>query len=126
MIKVDVIGMKEANAALKKLPKFARQRVQPVMTDTAQAVAEGAKSRVPVRTGMLKFNIGWESRPRTLSAVVGAQKQGFYWKFLEYGTVTMEAKPSFRPAAEDVKDSHQDRLIEALSRAADDIAREAR
>ena len=50
--------------------------------------------------------------------VVGVEKgDAYYWKFLEYGTVKMEATPMFRPAADAVSNDHNTRLMQALERA---------
>lgn len=123
---VQIIGLKEANRALRKLPEFAKRRAQHEMDVTAFQVAKGAEQRVARRTGQLAADIRWESRPRSLSAVVGIAFRSFYWKFLEYGTVKMGARPFMRPAAEAVADDHGKRLIRALAEAADDVERDAK
>lgn len=115
------IGLREANRALRQLPEFARPRVQAVMDRTGFRVAQGAQQRVRRRTGFLAARIRWESRPRTLSAVAGVSPEAFYWKFLEYGTVHMEAAPFIRPAAEAERDHHQHDLVEALERAGQQV-----
>ena len=120
------VGLKEANAALKKLPDFAKVRVQAVNDKTAFRVSTIAKSKAPRRTGLLQLGIQWQSRPRSVTAVVGVPSGSgspFYWKFLEYGTVKMPARPMFRPSADAVRDSHQSELIAVLARAADDTER---
>ncbi len=120
----ELIGLAEANAALRRLPDYAKAEVQVVMDATAFQVMQGAASRAPVgETGRLKASITWQSRPRTVSSVVGIEKgfatYPYYWKFLEYGTVHMAARPMFRPAAMAVENDHQRRLEQALARAAD-------
>lgn len=119
------IGLKEANRALKQLPEFARVHVQQMMDVTAHQVAEGARRRAPVRTGALARAIGWSSRPRSLSAVAGVDPSAFYWKFLEYGTVRMGARPMFRPAAVAMEADHQARLEQVLAMALTKIRQEA-
>lgn len=119
----EVIGLKEANAALRQLPAFAKEEVQRVMDVTAFHVAQLAASRAPEgATGRLKHSIAWQSRPRSVLAVVGIDKgfltYPFYWKFIEYGTVKMAARPMFRPAAMAVESDHQARLEAALLKAA--------
>ncbi len=118
---VHLIGLKEANAALRKLPEFCRSRVQREMDVTAFNVARDANSRVRRRTGLLSRSLRWESRPRSLSAIVGIAFEAFYWKFLEYGTVKMPAQPFLRPAAEANRSDHDSRLIRALNDAANDV-----
>jgi HK97 gp10 family phage protein len=84
-------------------------------------VYQGARSRVRQRTGELYRAITWEPRPRSVSAVVGVSPSAFHWKFLEYGTVNMEARPFFRPAAEAMRADHNARMIRALEKAAQKV-----
>jgi len=121
-----VIGLKEANAALRRLPEFAKAKAQREIDVTAFQVHAGALARVRRRTGFLALVLGWQSRPGTVSAVVGVENDtAFYWKFLEYGTVHMSAKPFMRPAAEAVEADHESRLVRALSEAADQVEQAA-
>lgn len=122
---VEVIGLKEANRALKKLPEFAKVRAQKEMDVTAFNVSRRAAGRIKNRTGFLASKITWESRPRSTSSVVGtSDKRAFYWKFLEYGTIHFEAQHPFRSAAEAEANDHDSRLIRALESAANDVERE--
>lgn len=122
---VELVGLKEANAALKRLPEFAKGRAQKEMDVTAFNVARDAASRVRRRTGLLARSLQWQSRPRSVSAVVGTLAEAFYWKFVEYGTVKMLARPFMRPAAEAQRADHDARLIRALNEAANDVERAA-
>lgn len=127
MIKGQFIGLKEANRALRKLPEFARAEVQQTMDTTAFQVANGAKARAPRRTGALANAIGWKSRPRSLSAVVGINVAAApHWRFVEYGTVKMAAKPFLRPSALSMESNHAGRLGQALSKALTRTEREIR
>lgn len=111
------IGLREANRALRALPEYAKAPVQQVMDTTGYRVAKGAAARVRRRTGLLASRITWQSRPRTLAAVVGVGPDAFYWKFNEYGTVHMQASPAFRPAAEAEASEHQRAIVVALEKA---------
>lgn len=111
------VGIKEANRALKRLPEFAREDVQPVMDVTAFNIARNAQARVNRRTGFLANRIRWTSRPRSMSAVVGVAPEAYYWKFLEYGTVRMDAAPFMRPAAEAEQSTHGAAMVRALEKA---------
>lgn len=111
------VGLTEANRALRQLPAFARPRVQTVMDRTGFRVSQRAHQLVRRRTGLLAEKIRWESRPRTLGAVVGVDPVAFYWKFVEYGTVNMGAHPFMRPAAESERDAHQRDIVTALEQA---------
>lgn len=122
---VQVIGLKEANRALRRLPEFAKGRVQRELDVTAFNVARGAQTRVRRRTGLLARAIQWQSRPRSVTAIVGIAFEAFYWKYLEYGTVKMPAFPFLRPSAEAEASDHDSRMIRALTEAANDVERAA-
>jgi HK97 gp10 family phage protein len=131
---VEVVGLKEANRALKRLPDVAKGEAQKVMDVTAFQVARTASSKAPRSAdgshkrpaGFLARSISWVSRPRSLSAVVAVAKAAFYWKFIEYGTKHSAARPFLRPAADEMRNDHQKRMADALSRAGARIAREAK
>jgi HK97 gp10 family phage protein len=120
------IGLKEANAALRRLPEHAQVRAQKTIDTTAFQFARTAERKAPHRTGLLAQSIVWKSRPRSLSAVVGITGDAFYWKFSEYGTVKQEAKPFWRPAAESLAGDHHARMMQALEQALRQVESEAR
>ena len=96
------------------------------MDTTAFQIAREASRRAPELTGRLKNAITWKSRPRSLSAIVGIDASAFYWKYLEYGTVKMGARPFMRPAAEAMAADHDQRMVQGLRRALSHMEREVR
>lgn len=121
---VTVIGLKEANAALKKLPDFVKIDVQPETEVTAFQIAQRAQQLAPVDTGLLQSRIVWEPRPRSVMSVVGVLESDFdddspfYWVFQEYGTVNHAAQPFMRPAGDALRDDHHARILRALEKSA--------
>ncbi len=132
--RVELIGLKEANRALKKLPDTAKPKIQHVHDVTAFNVYRAASILAPTSRdgshghppGFLRKSIQWASRPRSLSAIVGVAFEAFYWVFLEYGTRKMSAKPFMRPAADANRADHRTRLVDALKRSSAQMAREAK
>ncbi len=130
---VELVGLKEANRALKRLPEVAKGKAQQTMDVTAFHVAREASLLAPRskdgthghEPGFLARSIRWESRPRSVSSVVGIAAAAFYWKFLEFGTRYLTARPFLRSAADANREDHRRRLIEALGKAASQITREA-
>jgi HK97 gp10 family phage protein len=120
------IGLKEANAALRRLPEHVQPRVQKIIDTSAFQLARGAASKAPVASGTLKQSIGWKSRPRSLSAIVFVDSPGFYWKYIEYGTVKRPARPFIRPIGEAMSADHDARMTQALEMALTQVEREAR
>jgi HK97 gp10 family phage protein len=129
-VRAEVVGLREANAALRQLPEFARAEAQQVMDTTAFQVAASATARAPARSATpkhgihLKDAITWKRRRN--GAVVGVDARAFHWKFWEYGTSKMPAQPMFRPAADAQRAQHQTQMAEALTRANTKMAQQAR
>lgn len=127
---VTVVGLKDANRALKQLPDLAKGEVQAAMDTTAFQVSRAASAAAPISSdgshgrprGFLRRSIQWASRPRSVSAVVGISFDAFYWKFLEYGTRFMAARPFLRPAADKFRDEHLASVQNALTRAGSKMA----
>lgn len=124
--------MAEANRALKKLPEDALLEVEEVASVTAYHVATSAAADVPIGEGRhgkrhdfktgktssgihLRNAISWKRGKG--SATVRVDKEAFYWKYLEYGTVKMRAIGMFRRAGERLRGDHQARLLAGLERA---------
>jgi HK97 gp10 family phage protein len=125
----ELIGLREANAALRALPDLARAETQQVMDVTAFQVAAHATRLAPDRSATathgihLKDAITWKRRK--FGAVVAVDGRAFHWKFFEYGTKFMPARPMFRPAAAAVRNDHRHRLEAALTRANTAMAAQA-
>ncbi len=132
--KVEIIGLKEANKALRRLPEIAKPGVQHVFDVTAFQVSRTASVLAPRSahgthghpSGFLSRSIQWATRPRSLSAVVGIARAAFYWKFLEFGTRHIVARPFMRPAADGQRKEHHRLLVDALQKASSQVAREAK
>jgi len=130
-IKGSWVGLKEANAALRRLPEFARQNVQIEENTTAIKVLHGMQDRVPVSVdgshgrpaGFLKGSLRWIERPTQLMAIVAVDKVASYWVPVEYG---IHARPFARAAAMAVVEDHYRRLVATLEDAAGQVEREGR
>jgi HK97 gp10 family phage protein len=130
--KVTAVGLKEANRALRRLPVHVKDEAQKVADVTAFNVFRDAVAHAPRSAdgshqrpaGFLARSIRWASRPRSLSAVVQIAAEAFYWKYLEFGTRYLSARPFFRPAADKSRVEHQRRMAEALTRAGRKVASE--
>lgn len=123
--RVELVGLREAVAALRKLPVDMRADAQAAINTTAFQVARSAQASVRRRTGLLASRIEWEARPRSLSAVVRIAGDAFYWKFIEYGTVRMPARPFLRPAAMAAERDHEQRLNQAIDKSLRKLERSA-
>lgn len=122
---IEMQGLRELEKALLDLPKRLERRVlNSALMSGARLMVRDAKQRVPVATGELRRNIrARPDRPRdghTATVIVGVRKLSkaqlfklrkkrintsdpFYWRFVEFGTSRMAARPFLRPAFESQK-----------------------
>lgn len=115
MADVEIKGLSELKAALKELPKAIEQKCLKVAVMTgANVIKRAAQDLVVRRTGLIAkaIRIGFNKKESTPGKAVyhvfvsmkvkdklkKITRDAFYWRFLEFGTVKMSAKPFMRPA----------------------------
>ncbi len=107
-------GMDGLRRALKAVPEVASAHISDAIGLTTFAVAQRARSLVPVASGVLKASIGTTKPSKTRTGINGnvglTDARAYYWRFVEYGTKHMAARPFFRPAAESESDDFVQRL----------------
>ncbi len=133
---IELKGLSELYAQLETLgPRIARNIIRGGVYAMAKDVAEKIQDAAPVLqpqtlnphnrpAGKLKAEIkAMHKRGQygNVEAGVLIGSKAFYWKFLEYGTVRMGARPFVRPAWDDVKYTITDKLA-AYARARFDKA----
>lgn len=91
-------GMGALQKALREAPAAIRAELESAVEQTAFAIAQRMRATVPRQTGLLVGQI--DSFRKGLSGRVTIGVDGFYWHYLEYGTVRITAKPFIRPAVE--------------------------
>lgn len=118
-VSMDVIGLADLNRKMQELgPKFSQKVLRASINAGIQVIKKEAKRNVPVDTGKIKRNIIVKRSTRessTSRAVYNlsvrqwwkgtkfkaySDKDAYYWKFLEFGTVKMSKKPFITPAFE--------------------------
>jgi len=107
-------GFESLQRALARAPEAVKPYATSALTAAAYSIASRAKSLVPVNTGTLRSAITYNVARAGLSAGVGLEKSDFedtgYWRFVEFGTKHMPARPFFRPAAEAERDAFVQRM----------------
>lgn len=110
---LTVAGLDDVNRILKKLaPKYARNLARSTVQAVASEIAKEVKRKAPKDEGNLKRAIKAQRKksppfaPR--SAVVvekggGAKNDGWYWHFVEFGTVKKSERPFFLPVLNEYK-----------------------
>jgi HK97 gp10 family phage protein len=94
-------GMENIQKLIRHQPDAARAYLSDAVAKSTTAVSQRMQAGVPVREGLLKSSIRAElPRRNGLSGRVVIDPRAYYWRFLEYGTVKMAARPFVRPAAD--------------------------
>lgn len=102
MVKMKVRGMEGLSRAILALPiRMRRKAVRPALQSAASIVRREIIQNAPVDTGVLKRSIRQKFKRATRfeeAVMVGVSQRAYYWKFLEFGTDRMAARPFIRPA----------------------------
>ncbi len=98
--------------------KMQRGVLRDALRSAARPVVASAKSKVPVKTGLLKRNITHTVSVKrgTAEATIGFRKKAFYGGFVELGTSKMSAKPFLRPALDESQAQIEQAFIAAIER----------
>ena len=129
---VRIEGLTELKRAFGGLKKSARGRILRASVGAgARVVRDEAASRAPQDTGKLKANIiatrrrASESHDEEWAVTVRTKGKGddpknaFYWKFLEFGTAKLAARPFLTPAFEAAKQSALQAIVSRFSKRLD-------
>lgn len=115
-------GIDALKRAVTESPKEMRLYASRVIRETTFQVADKMRASVPVDTGTLLAAIEAKVPVRGLTGRVIIEPEGFYWRFLEYGTIkksgaTMAARPFVRPSVE----AESSRFVERIQGIARDL-----
>lgn len=108
----DMKGFDELNHDFKLLSEIEKKQVtKKAILASARVFRDAVKQTAPVKTGALKKSVSVASvkAPEPTAGVIfksvrSGKKSGktritpFYWRFFEFGTSKMNAKPFIRPA----------------------------
>ena len=143
----NLTGFKELAKALKELgPRVGRKHLRGSTSKGAAVIRKKARELAPVDTGEMRKDIQIKrektsgdnvasysvytrsgKRSRLAGKARNVDKDSFYWKFLEFGTAKMAARPFMRPAFEAEKESAVDaigaELDKRIQKEAADLAR---
>lgn len=104
-------GMEALQRAIVEAPKEAKRGASDAVRQTTWAIADKMRQRAPVRSGTLLSSI--DARVPVLTGLTGSVEingDAYYWRFLEYGTVNMRARPFIRPSGEEEQNPFIERL----------------
>jgi phage protein, HK97 gp10 family len=114
-VTMSLTGMEGLQRALKTAPDLVKAGAADAVLKTGFAIAQRARALVPVRTGDLKDHIASASRGTSGRVGMGPggrrkTKPSVYWRYVEFGTRHMPARPFFRPATDAEAIGYVDRL----------------
>lgn len=110
-VTVTLTGFDALQRALAGAPEAVRDMSSSAIASSAFAIAQRARALVPVASGDLKRAIATSMVARGLTGSVGLSTPDTpYWRYVEFGTRFMAARPFFRPAAEMERDSFVQRM----------------
>lgn len=118
-----VIGLKELQAKLAKMPERAKAEMAKELDRGANEIAALARGLAPVKSGTLKASIQVEKGRHELSRkVVAGGGDAFYARFVEFGHGHAKPRPFFFPAYRALRKSIKNRLARACTKAAKSAA----
>ena len=149
---VKIVGLSDLEKKMKDLgPKVQRKHMRTAVNQAARIVRDEARKLAPHRTGLLRKSIQTKNRkeagnPQRTTFSIGVlsdvakggltarstNKTGlegfvnspiYYWRFFEFGTVKMSARPFMRPAFAATK---QQQINSLKVRLTANIAKEAK
>ena len=101
MADLKLEGIEDLIAEVEKLGAKGSRIENQALREAGEIVRQAIKQEAPQRTGTLKKSIetsGVKTKDGVKHVEVGPDKEGWYGKFVEFGTVKMKANPS-RPRA---------------------------
>lgn len=138
-VSVKIEGLEQLQRALKELPrKLAGQVLGQATKAGAELVVAAARQRAPKKSHLVEKNIsvqkGRGSLPERALYEVGVKKtrtkrgkrnwSPFYWRFLEFGTKKMRARPFMVPAWEATQREALETITNNLKQGLEKVARE--
>lgn len=131
---MEILGVSEIQKVLKDFaPKHANNLMRSTVHAVAAEITKESKKRVPTNTGNLKRSLKTKRRRgkpgQPVSDVIAdsgpnARHDGFYWRFVEFGTRNTAERPFMRTAKQIVfssidriiKEKFKDKLTKAVAR----------
>jgi HK97 gp10 family phage protein len=106
-------GFGPLQRALVRAPDVVKDHASSAVAASVFAVVQRARALVPVATGDLRAAIDGATTGtsgRVGLVALGGPRGPFYWRFVEFGTKNMAARPFFRPAAEGEREAFIHRI----------------
>jgi HK97 gp10 family phage protein len=116
-VNLELMGLEDLITEVEKLGKQGARIENKALREAGEVVKGAIQNETPVRTGKLKRSIT-VSRVKTKDGMkqveVGPDDEGWYGKFVEFGTVKIRANPFMSRGFETSKDKAMDTIKENL------------
>lgn len=104
-VTAQLVGFEQTRRALAAVPDRVRLLSADAVAASTFSLAQTARAMAPRDTGALRQAIvskstGLNGRVGLSPDVINGRHPQVYWRFVEFGTVRVPARPFFRPAAE--------------------------
>lgn len=125
---LKISGLREFQAALKQMDGESQKQLRVVLNTAADTVAQGARRRVPRRTGRAAASVKAASSQRE-ARVQGGSKKASYYGWLDFGGRIGKNKSVRRPFVERGRyiyptySANRDGIMKALEQGLVDLAR---
>lgn len=110
---MQLSGVKELQRALKESSVAAVAEIEQAIAASTFSMTQRMRSLAVERTGRLKRAIS--GKATGLNGRVTISGDAFYWRFLEYGTIHMPARPFVRQSVEEEAPQFESRLRKVAS-----------
>lgn len=117
MANLELEGIENLIAEVEKLGAKGAKIENKALREAGEVVREAIKQEAPRKTGTLKKSIEVsrvKNKDGTKYVEVGANKDVFYSRFVEFGTVKMKAQPFMAPGYEKSKEKAMEEIEKNL------------
>lgn len=124
-VRSQIVGVPRLRAKLRRIDPELRAEIPEALEKTGADLLTDMKAHVPVSPGPgphLRDALRMRTAKNELSTRVGLlyrrdQRRFYYWRFLNYGTVKMSAKPFLEPALLRIEPEYAARIRAAVDAA---------
>ena len=116
---LELEGMDKLLAEIDKMGREGARIENKALKEAGETVKESIQNETPVRSGTLKESIkvsGIKTKDGMKVVEIGPGKDGWYGKFLEFGTKKLKANPFMSRGYEKSKGQVENKIVEEIKK----------